>query len=78
MQKYHNFWRSVNFADMLEICSILNFENIKDYQKIYAIIYGCPFIAESTNRKTDYPSIELLNFKKFMEIASKIFTKSRI
>jgi len=29
----------------LEISAILGFENIFDYQKIYAIIYDCPFIA---------------------------------
>jgi hypothetical protein len=30
---------------MLELSAILRFENIEDYQKIYAIICGCPFIA---------------------------------
>ena len=36
----------VNIDDTLERSSILSFENILDYQKIYAITCDCPFIAE--------------------------------
>jgi len=32
---------------MLEILAILGFENIEIYQKIYAIICGCLFIAQT-------------------------------
>jgi hypothetical protein len=31
----------------LEIFAILGFENIRDYQKVCAIIFGCLFIAET-------------------------------
>ena len=33
------------FAELLMASEILRFENIEDYQIIYAIVWGCLFIA---------------------------------
>jgi hypothetical protein len=37
------------FTELFMVSEILKFENIEDYQKIYAIICGCPFIADIHN-----------------------------
>jgi hypothetical protein len=34
------------FAELLMASEILRFENIEDYQIIYAIVWGCLFIAD--------------------------------
>jgi len=42
-------FRSIGFEDQLEVSAILRFENILDYQKIYAIICDYLFIAGTRN-----------------------------
>ncbi len=39
------FW-GANSVDKLEKSALLRFEIIFDYQKIYAIIYDCSFLAD--------------------------------
>jgi hypothetical protein len=37
------------FTELFKVSEILKFKNIEDYQKIYAIICGCFFIAVRCN-----------------------------
>jgi hypothetical protein len=51
MQKYHNFWRPVNFADMLEILQVLQNAYLGDFSKKSKRPMPCNMFTVSENMR---------------------------